>query len=138
MSDINSDSVMEIVFEGGKIITALADGHVIRTDQPLDNGGENSAPSPFDLYLASVGTCTGAYVKSFCERRNIPTDKIKLVQKTDFDEISGLPLNIDIDIVLPGDFPDRYKESVRCAADLCKVKKSILKPPSFNITSSKI
>ena len=127
---------MEITFEGGKVVTALAHGHNIRTDQPAENGGNDSAPSPFDLYLASIGTCAGVYVKSFCDRRNIPTENIKLVQKTEFDNSSGLPSNIIIDIKLPPDFPDKYKESVICAADLCKVKKSIANPPAFSIISS--
>jgi putative redox protein len=129
---------MEITFEEGKVVTAFVNGHKIRTDQPLDNGGENSSPSPFDLYLASIGTCTGAYVKSYCEKRNIPTDGIKIIQEAEFDEVSDLPVNITIDIRLPHDFPARYRESVICVADLCKVKKSIVKPPVFNIITSQI
>lgn len=129
---------MEITFEGGKVVTAFTNGHVIRTDQPLDNGGADSAPSPFDLFLASIGTCAGVYVKSFCDKRKISTEKIRLIQSTEIDEASGLPVSLVIDIQLPPEFPDRYKESVRCAADLCKVKKSIAKPPAFSIISTKI
>jgi putative redox protein len=129
---------MEITFEGGKVVTAFTHGHIIRTDQPIDNGGGNSSPSPFDLYLASIGTCTAVYVKSYCDKRNIPADDIKIIQKTEFDEGSGLPLSITIDIKLPPDFPEKYKEAVLCVAELCKVKKSIIKPPSFNIITSQI
>ena len=75
---------MEITFEKGKIVTAHSDGHVIRTDQPLDNGGLGSAPAPFDLYLASIGTCAGIYVKSFCDNRKIPTENIKIIQSTEY------------------------------------------------------
>jgi putative redox protein len=127
---------MEITFEGARIVVASTHGHIIKTDQPADNGGSNSAPSPFDLYLASIGTCAGVYVKSFCDKRKIPTDNIRLFQKTEFDEKTGLPTNIVIDIKLPADFPEKYKESVICAADLCKVKKSIANPPLFSIISS--
>ena len=74
---------MEITFGGGKIITAIYNGHSIKTDQPLDNGGENTAPAPFDLYLASIGTCAGIYVKSFCDKRNIPTDNIRVSQRSE-------------------------------------------------------
>ena len=38
---------MEITFEGGKVVTAHIHGHSIKTDQPVDNGGGNTAPSPF-------------------------------------------------------------------------------------------
>jgi len=129
---------MEITFEGGKVVTAHTHGHDIRTDQPLENGGSNTAPAPFDLYLASIGTCAGIYVKSFCDNRKIPTDKIKIIQKTEFSKETGLPVSLTIDIQLPADFPEKYKASVISVAELCKVKKSIVNPPEFKIISSQI
>src|SRR5450759_4360194 len=116
---------MEITFDGVKVVTAHTHGHSIRTDQPLENGGENTASAPFDLFLASIGTCAGIYVKSFCDNRKIPTDNIKIIQKTEYDKETGLPVNITLDIKLPADFPEKYKASVINVAELCKVKKSI-------------
>ncbi len=129
---------MEITFDGGKVVTAHYSGHTIRTDQPVDNGGENSAPAPFDLYLASIGTCAGIYVKSFCDNRKIPTDKIRIKQNIEYSNETGLPVNITIDIKLPEDFPEKYRASVINVAELCKVKKSIANPPVFKIISSQI
>jgi ribosomal protein S12 methylthiotransferase accessory factor len=127
---------MEIIFEGGKVVTAITHGHRIVTDQPTDNGGANSAPAPFDLYLASIGTCAGIYVKSFCDNRKIPTDNISIIQKTEFDKETGLPVNVKLDIKLPADFPEKYKASLIHVAELCKVKKSIASPPKFEIFTS--
>ena len=129
---------MEITFDGGKVITAHTHGHKIRTDQPLDNGGENTAPAPFDLFLASIGTCAGIYVKSFCDNRKISTENIKIIQNTEYNKETGLPVNITIDIKLPADFPEKYKASVINVAELCKVKKSIANPPVFQVISSQI
>lgn len=129
---------MEITFDGGKIITAHTNGHAIKTDQPLDNGGSNTGPAPFELFLASIGTCAGIYVKSFCDNRQIPTDGIKIIQKTDFNSETGLPVNITLDIKLPEDFPEKYIASLIHVAELCKVKKSIANPPIFEIKTSKI
>jgi ribosomal protein S12 methylthiotransferase accessory factor len=129
---------MEITFEEGKVVTAHYHGHSIKTDQPLDNGGTNTAPAPFDLYLASIGTCAGIYVKSFCENRKIPTDNIKIMQKIVYDKETGLPVDITLDIKLPSDFPEKYRESVINVAGLCKVKKSIANPPVFKILTSQI
>jgi len=127
---------MEITFDGGKVVTAHSHGHIIRTDQPLENGGGNTAPAPFELFLASIGTCAGIYVKSFCDNRNIPTDKIMIVQKNEFNKETGLPVNISLDIQLPADFPEKYRASVINVAELCKVKKSIANPPVFAVTAS--
>jgi putative redox protein len=129
---------MEITFDGGKVITAHTQGHTIRTDQPLDNGGGNTAPAPFDLFLASIGTCAGIYVKSFCDNRKIPTENIKIIQKTEFDKETSLPVNISLDIQLPSDFPEKYITSVINVAGLCKVKKSIADPPVFEIKTTQI
>jgi len=127
---------MEIVFEGGKVVTALYNGHTIKTDQPLDNGGGDTAPAPFDLFMASIGTCAGIYVKSFCDRRNIPTDNIRIYQDVEYDNETHLPVNVIIDIRLPSDFPEKYKSAVISSAELCAVKRSILNPPVFRIQTS--
>jgi putative redox protein len=128
---------MEITFDGGKIVTAhLSSGHVIKTDQPVNGGGENSAPSPFDLFLASIGTCAGIYIKSFCDNRKVSSENIKLIQTADYNHETGLPKNIKIEIQLPADFPEKYKEAIINVADLCKVKKTIANPPEFEVITS--
>ncbi len=129
---------MEITFDGGKVITAHTHGHIIRTDQPLDNGGGNTAPAPYDLFLASIGTCAGIYIKGFCDNRNIPTEGIKIIQSYEWNQETGLPVNIRLDIKLPGGFPEKYKASLIHVADLCKVKKTIANPPKFEIITSQI
>lgn len=126
----------EITFDGGKIITAHLKGHSIKTDQPVAGGGTNSAPAPFDLFLASIGTCAGFYVKSFCDQREIPTDKIKIIQFVDYDREKRLPSKIRLDIQLPADFPEKYRNAVINAADLCAVKRSIANPPVFEVVTS--
>lgn len=127
---------MEITFDDGKVITAHLNGHVIRTDQPLQAGGGNTAPAPFELFLASIGTCAGIYVKSFCDQREIPADNIRIIQSVEFDPVKRLPATISLDIQLPADFPEKYKAAVINAAELCLVKKTINNPPEFVVTAS--
>jgi putative redox protein len=127
---------MEVTFDGDKVITAHINGHSIRTDQPLDNGGGNTAPAPFELFLASIGTCAGIYVKSFCDRRQIPTEGIKIVQTVEFDEVKKVPAVISIDIKLPAGFPEKYYEAVINAAELCLVKKTISSQPEFKVITT--
>jgi putative redox protein len=129
---------MEITFDGGKVITAHTHGHSIRTDQPLDNGGGNTAPAPYDLFLASIGTCAGIYVKSFCDNRGLSTDGIKIIQSYEWNKETGLPVSIKLDIKLPAGFPEKYIASLIHVADLCKVKKTIANPPNFEIFTSQL
>lgn len=129
---------LEITFGEGKKVNASLKEHIIKTDQPLDSGGENSAPSPFDLYLASIGTCAGIYVKSFCDRRDLPSEKIKIIQTIEFDREKRVPSVISLEIKVPEDFPEKYLDALINAAELCAVKKSIASPPRFEITTGKL
>jgi putative redox protein len=76
---------MEVTLDGGKVVTAHINGKTIKTDQSVRNGGGGTAPEPFELFLASIGTCAGIYVKSFCDQRGIPADGIKIIQSVVFD-----------------------------------------------------
>jgi ribosomal protein S12 methylthiotransferase accessory factor len=127
---------MEVTFDGGKVITAHLNGQIIRTDQPLENGGGNSAPAPFDLFLASIGTCAGIYVKSFCDRRQISTEGMKIIQTMEFDNEEKTPSLFKIDIQLPSGFPEKYKEAVINAAELCMVEKTINNQPEFQVITT--
>lgn len=124
---------MTITFSGGKKVQAEYNGFTHKTDQPLAGGGENSAPSPFELFLASLGTCAGFYVLSFCQQRGIDMAGIELRQKMEFDPQTHLITQINIEIVLPAVFPEKYRAAVIQAAQLCTVKKHLENPPKFNL-----
>ncbi|MDD5361327.1 MAG: OsmC family protein [Ignavibacteria bacterium] len=127
---------MEIYFEGKKQVTALHHGHTIRTDQPLESGGEGSAPTPFDLFLASIGTCAGIYVKSFCDQRGIPSENIRIIQNPEYNPETRMIEKIKLDIQLPDGFPVKYKDALINAANLCAVKKHLLNPPEIEVVST--
>jgi ribosomal protein S12 methylthiotransferase accessory factor len=122
---------MEITFEGNKKIAANYKGFKIITDQPEKAGGENSAPAPFDLFLASLGTCAGYYVKMFCDQRGISTEGIHLTQETKLDPETRMVSNLNITIHLPDSFPQKYKDAVINAANLCTVKRHLHNPPEM-------
>ncbi len=124
---------MIVTFPGGKRVDAAYKGFTIRTDQPPAAGGEGSAPSPFDLFLASIGTCAGIYVLGFCRERRIPIEGARLVQRMERNPETKMIGRIAIDIELPAGFPEKYREAVKSAADLCTVKKHIARPPEFDI-----
>ena len=97
---------MEITFPGGARVDANFGGMTVKTDQPVQGGGQGSAPTPFATFLASIGTCAGIYVLGFCQQRGIPTDGIKIVQRMQSDRTTGLVGQIDLEIQLPHDFPE--------------------------------
>jgi ribosomal protein S12 methylthiotransferase accessory factor len=127
---------MTITFPGGKKVNAEAAGRVIATDQPVEAGGENSAPSPFELFLASIGTCAGIYVLGFCQKRGLPTDGIRLVERPLFDPETGVLSRVDLDIEVPATFPEKYREALVRVADQCAVKKAIQAQPELVVKTT--
>jgi ribosomal protein S12 methylthiotransferase accessory factor len=126
-------STMIVSFPGGKRVDAEYGGFVVKTDQPPQAGGEGSAPQPFDLFLASIATCAGIYVKGYCDARSIATDGLALAMHVEREPGKARVARIVLEITLPPGFPDTHREAVIRAADLCAVKKHILNPPAFEV-----
>ncbi|MBN1128591.1 MAG: OsmC family protein [Chitinispirillaceae bacterium] len=122
---------MLVTFPGNKRVDARYKGFDIRTDQSLSEGGEASAPAPFDLFLASVATCAGIYVLEFCRHRSIPAENIRLIQRTEKNSATKMIEKIIIELFVPPEFPVKYRDAVIRAAQLCSVKKHLHQPPEF-------
>lgn len=126
---------MEITFEEKKKVIAKFGDYKVTTDQPIEAGGEGTAPSPFEMFLSSIGTCAGIFVKSFCDQRGISSKDVKIIESFDYNPETHLIGKIKLDIHLPPDFPEKYKSAVISAANLCTVKKHLATPPEIEVTA---
>ncbi len=124
---------MEIYFPGGKKVAADYNGFTVITDQPAQGGGEGSAPTPFDLFLSSLGTCAGIFVKGFLDSRGLPADDVYLTQELKVDPVMRKIAAIEIKIHVPEDFPEKYRPALARAAEQCAVKQMMMNPPQFII-----
>lgn len=124
-----------IDFPGGARVDAQYGAYTIMTDQPPAGGGAGSAPTPFALFLASMGTCAGIYVLGFCQQRNLPTEGIRIVQRMHRSMHTGLIGQIELEIQVPPTFPEKYRASLIRSAQLCAVKKHLENPPAFKIST---
>jgi putative redox protein len=125
---------MEILidFPGGARVDAHFGDLIVKTDQP---GADKQVtdPTPFGLFLSSIGTCAGIYVLGFCQQRNLPTEGVRIIERVQRDAASGMVTTIDLEIQVPETFPEKYYESLVRSADLCAVKKHLENPPKFNV-----
>jgi len=126
---------MVIDFPGGAKVDAHFGPYTVNTDQPRMGGGDGSAPTPFAVFLASVGTCAGIYVLGFCQQRGLPADGIRIVQRMQNDPVSGMVRKINLEIQVPPTFPEKYRPSLVRSAELCAVKKHFETPPVFEVTT---
>lgn len=123
---------MEIVFPGGLRVDAIMGDMVVETNQ------DGSAPAPFGLFLASIGTCAGIYVLNFCKQRGLPTENIRIFQRMHASPLTRMVERIELDIQLPAGFPEKYRDAVIRAADQCAVKKHLASPPQFDVYTTEV
>ena len=129
---------MIIDFPGGAKVDAHFGAFTVTTDQPSAGGGDNSAPTPFDLFLSSIGTCAGIYVLGFCKQRNLPTEGIRIVEHINPNQATGGLDKIELEIQVPPSFPKQYYSALIRSAELCKVKKTLEHPPLFEIVTKEV
>ncbi len=122
-----------VTFPGGAQVCAQAGEFFIPTDQPIEDGGTNSAPAPYDLFLASIATCSGIYVARFCQQRELSTEGMTMTLEIERNEELRKLEKVKIAIQLPDGFPEKYKKAVVRAAEMCSVKKALLDPPEFEM-----
>jgi putative redox protein len=120
-------------FPGGSRVDAHFDEYSVMTDQPLAGGGEGSAPTPFAVFLSSIGTCAGIYVLGFCRQRGLPTEGIRIIERVNRSPMTGMVEMIELEIQVPASFPAKYYDALVRSADQCAVKKHLEHPPKFNV-----
>lgn len=129
---------MIIDFPGGLKVDAHFGSFTVPTDQPGPNGTPASAPTPFATFLASIGTCAGIYVLGFCKQRGLNTDGIRIVQRMRSNPFTGMVGQVDLEIQVPPEFPEKYHAALVRAADQCAVKKHFENPPEINVNTKTV
>ena len=129
---------MIIDFPGGSRVDAHFGPYTVMTDQPPAGGGTGSAPTPFAVFLSSIGTCAGIYVLGFCKQRGISTEGIRITQQAIRNPANGMVSEIKMEIQVPPEFPEKYYSSLVKSAELCAVKKHLQDPPAFEISTKMV
>jgi putative redox protein len=127
--------MMEITFPGGVQVNAQFKGFEVATDQPEANGGQNSAPAPFDFFLASLGTCAGFFALRFCQQRDLATTGLRLTLNSKRNHETKRLDRVEISLYLPEDFPEKYRSAIVRATDQCAVKKALIDPPEIEVVT---
>ncbi|MFH2061312.1 MAG: OsmC family protein [Pseudomonadota bacterium] len=97
----------------------------LKTDQSIENGGEESAPEPFELFLSSIGACAGIYAKSFCDFRKLSTSGMHLSLDVFFKDGQKLMETIKITLYVNQAFPEKYIRSIIKSMNGCAVKNQL-------------
>jgi putative redox protein len=122
---------IELKFPENKKVNVIINNFEIKTDQPLAAGGDGTAPTPYDLFLASLAACAGIFAISFFQTRNLSTDGFEMHMDVSWDKEKHKLGKVSINMKLPKDFPEKYIPALKNAVELCSVKRTIMDPPEF-------
>ncbi|MBW0144739.1 bifunctional alpha/beta hydrolase/OsmC family protein [Sphingomicrobium clamense] len=130
------EGVVRVTTAGGKFAQHVMTGtHDFIADEPKSYGGEDDGPTPYDLLLASLGTCTSMTMKMYADRKGMKLDKVRIELEhsrdhakdcADCDFENGKQIQaIDRAIELEGELSDEERAKLLEIADKCPVHRTL-------------
>jgi uncharacterized OsmC-like protein len=120
-----------VTWDGGVRFSANIRGHKLTVDQPVNGGGEDSAPMPVELVPTALGTCVAYYVHQFLSARGL--DATGLTVETSATGAAGPNrlARFEVQVRIPGGLPDKYRDAVVRAAESCTVHHTLTHTPEI-------
>ena len=123
--------IVSQLLDGAKIETRIGDKFGIACDQPAPFG-EDSAPSPYDVFLASVAACTAYFAQRYCRKWNLPHDGITVDLEPVFNS-SHVLTDLKLRVRIPASFPQEHVAGLLRNAGACPVKKTLESSPVISL-----
>ena len=127
---------VKVSFPKNNQVKAKIDGWELLSDQPVEKGGDNEAPSPYIYFLVALATCGGYFLMRFLKTRNIDLSQVDLTLNFDYSEEmmqKGESPIVEYKITVPRGFDEKNIEPLRRAVMNCMVKKTIEAKPKFEV-----
>ena len=130
------DGTVRVTTAGGKFAQLVATpNHMFIADEPKSIGGNDDGPTPYDLLMAALGTCTSMTIKMYAERKAIPLERVRIELEHSRDhaqdcasDVEGADLKIEVidrAIELVGDLTDEQRARLMEIADRCPVHRTL-------------
>lgn len=120
---------MIVTFPGGKKTNVSFRNQSVKSDLPVEDGGEDTQPMPYEIYFAALGACSSTVVLEFSERRGIDVSDVFVEVSIDYNKESKLVENVDLVVNVPDTYPEKYRKALVAAMNVCHVKRQIESPP---------
>jgi putative redox protein len=95
--------------------------HSLVADEPVANGGEDTGPTPHELYDSALGACKALTTLWYARRRNIPVEGIEVsVERDDSEERQGV-YRLNVTLALTGPLTEEQRQQLLDVASKCPV-----------------
>jgi len=125
---------MRVSYQDGDRFTAAVRGHEIRVDQPVEDGGEDSAPTPVELLVASLATCVAHYARRYLRRHDLPTEGLEVSAEWDLVKGPARLGPVTLVVTVPEGVPEDRYEPLLTMASHCTVHNTLNQGPEVSIT----
>ena len=125
---------MRVEHRGGDKFDINVRGHVVRVDQPIKDRGEDTAPTPTELFIASLASCVAFYARRYLARHNLPTDGLAVEATFDMGSKPARVARIAMRLVVPEGVPADRLDALLAVATHCTVHNTLSSEPDVSIT----
>jgi putative redox protein len=114
--------------------TIHAQGHELASDEPVESGGANTGPTPYDLLLSALGACTSMTIGLYARRKGWPVgsievrlrhSKVHAIDCAECETKDGHIDRIEREITIGGDLTDEQRAKLLAIADKCPVHRTL-------------
>jgi uncharacterized OsmC-like protein len=107
--------------------------HLIHVDQPTEAGGSDAAPTPVELFVASLASCVAHYARRYLARHGLPAEGLSVAAEFEMTDRPARVGQVQVSIDLPHGVPDERRDALLAVASHCTVHNSLEDPPDVYI-----
>src|SRR5665648_63111 len=132
--DVADGRPMRVEHRGGDRFDISVRGHIITVDQPVKDGGDDTAPTPTELFIASLASCVAFYARRYLARHSLPTDGLAVEATFDMGAKPARVAGIDVRLIVPEGVPAERFDALLAVAGHCTVHNTLTSEPEVSIT----
>jgi putative redox protein len=131
--DLERSRRVRVDYETGDRFRIAVRQHTITVDQPASDGGEDTAPTPTELFIASLASCVAFYARRFAARHGIPTEGLAVTAEFSMASRPARVGEIMLQLHVPGELSPEQQASLLAVASHCTVHGTLVQPPEVRI-----